>query len=115
MPKEPKHSYKNPAPEFLEAVEQNRAAKEREMRVKREIRGLEAQAIVKLKKSPLNKHNRHGSELVIKEGRKIVPKYILTVSQDGHDFRIQSLGGAPVMSYDERLRVLNAFLEQNPG
>ena len=111
----PKYDHKNPHPDFTKAVERNNVAEKRVRELRRKIRGLEKQAIEELKKYPLNMHARHEFELVRKEGQKIVCKYILTVRQDGHDFRIVYTDGSPTRLFDDRINVLNVFLEQCSG
>lgn len=115
MPKEPKYSHTNPSPDYLQAVERNKAVEKREMEFKRKIKGLEKQAVGKLKKCPLNRHTRHEFELVIMDDQKIVTKYILTVRRDGHDFRIVRTDGSPIRLFDDKIKVLDVFLKRNSG
>lgn len=114
MPKEPKYSHKNPHPDFKRAVERNKAAEKREMEFRRKIRGLEKQATEKLKNYPLNKHSRHEFELIIKKGEKIVDRCTLSIRKGGENLKMNYFGGTPVTGFEEKIKFLGAFLDQNP-
>lgn len=114
MPKEPKYSHKNPHPDFKRAVERNKAAEERERDIRKYMHVLEEKVGQGLREAPLNKHSRHEFELIIKKDEKIVDRCTLSIRKGGGDLKMNYFGGTLVTGFEEKIKVLRAFLDQNP-